>query len=480
MSDLAVWAPIQQLTSDLVAGKATAKEYVERSIEQIDKHKELNILTEDTREYALKKAEEIDLEIKNGERLSRPLLGVPCIIKDNYLTFAGSSSASSNLLRGYRAPYQSTVVQKLEDAGAIIVGKANLDAFAHGSSTENSDFGVTKNPHDPTKVPGGSSGGSAAAVAAGLAPFAMGSDTGGSIRQPAAFTGTVGYKPSYGVCSRFGVVAMASSTDVMGVLASNVDDASIVMEVVSGIDKRDGTTVDKPIFRNRESTSLDPKKLKIGVIKQHSSESVQQEITEASTLLQEGLTSKGCKVEEVSLPSLDLALACYYVLVPAELSSNLARYDGVRFGNRAQDPKDLDDLYLRSRTEGFNDENKRRLMIGAYVLSSGFYDAYYKKAQKVRTIIINEFKKAFESYDFLIGPTTPTTAFSIGDKQDDPATMYLNDLMTIGMSLAGVPAVSVPAGQDKEGLPIGLQLTAPLYHDTELLAFADIVSGVRA
>tara|TARA_Y100000114_G_scaffold121179_1_gene116301 strand:+ start:45 stop:1412 length:1368 start_codon:yes stop_codon:yes gene_type:complete len=411
---------------------------------------------------ALARAKAVD----NGELRGR-LAGIPFVAKDNFLTIEGTTTAASTFLENFTAPLQATAIEKLEAEGAICIGKANLDAFAHGGSTENSAFGPTKNAYDKTRVAGGSSGGSAVAVALDIVPFALGTDTGGSIRQPASFNGVVGVKPTYGTVSRYGVVAMASSTDTIGVLANSVDDAELVMDILSGKDTKDMTTL--PDFFT--PTSVDSPK-RLGVIKECMSDEVDVEVRNAVKSYIAGMEKKGHIVEEVSLSMLKYALAIYYIVVPAEISSNLGRYDGVRYGTRSKNARVLSEVYGLSRDEGFMPENKRRIMIGSYVLSSGFFDAYYLKAQKARTLLIQEFNTLFEKYDALIGPVAPTPAFKLGENTDDPVKMYLADVMTVPASLAGLPALSVPAGMTKEGLPVGVQLIGPRMADAFLLALA--------
>lgn len=440
---------------------------VEDVITKIEAASEYNAVISILRERALARADEVDAQIKEGK--SGRLAGIPFIAKDNFLTFTGKTTAASNMLKPFEAPYQSTAIERLEAEGAIVVAKANMDAFAHGGSTENSDFGVTKNPVDTDRVPGGSSGGSAAVVALGIVPFALGTDTGGSIRQPASFTGVVGIKPTYGTVSRFGVVAMASSTDTIGTLATTTEDAALVMDIMHGQDERDGTTLrdQKPLFPIAGAP-----KLKIGLIKEYLDEGVQSEVAAAIRAQAEGLKNLGHTVEEVSVPSLPLALAVYYIVVPAEISSNLQRYDGVKFGHSAKEAGNLQDLYSMSRDQGFGAEAKRRIMIGTYVLSSGYIDAYYRKAQTVRTKLINEFAAAFKDLDVLVGPVAPTTAFKIGENAEDPLQMYLADVMTVSASLAGLPAYSVPVGKDNGGLPIGMQIIGPQRSDALLFSVA--------
>ena len=372
------------------------------------------------------------------------------------------------MLENFDTPLQATVVDKLEAAGAICIGKSNLDAFAHGGSTENSYFGATRNAVDKTKVAGGSSGGSAVATALDIVPFALGTDTGGSIRQPASFNGVYGIKPTYGTASRYGVVAMASSTDTMGCFARSAEDIAVVMNVMAGQDPKDMTTL--PDFFAPATEA--PQQLKIGIINEAMGDGVDAEVRQAVSQYADTLRSHGHTIETVSMPMLQHALAIYYIVVPAEISSNLARYDGVRYGHRAEGVKTLAELYGRSRDEGFMPENKRRIMIGSYVLSSGYFDAYYLQAQKARTLLINEFNALFGQYDMLLLPTAPTPAFGLGENSDDPLKMYLADIMTVPASLAGLPALNVPAGVSQAGLPIGAQLIGPMQSDATLLAVA--------
>lgn len=463
------WSSIKTIASDVQSGKVSAIELVHRALKTVDEKKEYNAVIVTVEDRAIECAKEIDKRVATGEKVGR-LSGVPFIAKDNFLTFGANTTAASNILKGFEAPYQATVIEKLEAEGAICVAKANLDAFAHGASTENSDFMITKNPHDPKRVPGGSSGGAAAAVILDMVPFAVGSDTGGSIRQPASFCGAVGYKPTYGLVSRCGVVAMISSTDTIGPLTRTVEDAALVLDVMSGKDELDGTTIDKDGsgYTNIHETI---KGKKVAIIKEYMGEGVDRGVKQQITEAVESLKSAGAEISELSLPSLPLALACYYIIAPAEISSNLSRYDGQRYGFSHKDASNLDESYSWSRSEGFGNEAKRRIMIGTYVLSSGYYDAYYKKAQTLRTKIISEFRDAFDKVDFLAGPVAPTTAFEIGKNANDPLQMYLQDIMTVAVSLAGLPAISVPAG-NSQGLPVGLQLIAPQCKDRELLQLA--------
>jgi aspartyl-tRNA(Asn)/glutamyl-tRNA(Gln) amidotransferase subunit A len=466
---MSAWLPIATIAQKVQAGELKASELVEQALQAIASKAQFQAIIVSLDDAAHERAKDIDARIARGENVGR-LAGVPFIAKDNFLVFGAETTAASNILKGFTAPYQSTVINKLEAEGAICVAKANLDAFAHGSSTENSDFFTTKNPHDETRVPGGSSGGSAAAVVLELTPFALGSDTGGSIRLPASFCGAVGYKPTYGLVSRSGVVAMASSTDTIGPLARTVDDAALVLDVIAGKDALDSTTIDRDAVSYTDLLG-DVKGKKIGVIKEYMGEGLDQGVKACIEAAIEKLKAAGAEITEVSLPSLSAALAVYYIICPAEVSSNLARYDGQRFGFTSSDAESLDESYSKSRAVGFGKEAKRRIMIGTYVLSSGYYDAYYKKAQTVRTKIINEFEAIFAKVDFLLGPVAPMTAFKIGENVDDPLQMYLTDIMTVAVNMVGIPAVSIPAGVS-DGLPVGLQLMAAQKADRALLGLA--------
>lgn len=471
------WPAITDLAAQVQNGKVSATDLVTRSLKAIEEKQEFNAVLATISERATKRASEIDAKIAKGEKVGR-LAGIPFIAKDNFLTFGSETTAASNILKGFEAPYQSTAIERLEAEGAICVAKANLDAFAHGSSTENSDFMTTLNPHDKTRVPGGSSGGSAAAVILGMAPFALGTDTGGSIRLPAAFCGAVGYKPTYGLVSRSGVVAMASSTDVIGPLTRTVADASLVLDVIAGKDTLDSTTIERDEASYITSTAESIKGKKVGVIKEYMSDELDDDIKAQIQKRIDELQKAGAEIVEVSLPSLPLALACYYIICPAEVSSNLSRYDGQRYGYSDASAETLDDSYGKSRSTGFGKEAKRRIMIGTYVLSSGYYDAYYRKAQMLRTKLISEFNAAFKNVDFLVGPTASSTAFRVGENVEDPLQMYLTDIMTVAVNLVGVPAISIPADTVK-GLPVGFQIIAPQHNDRDLLAFAAQAEGLK-
>lgn len=461
---------IQDLQKKLSSGSSPL-DLVEEAIQKLEDSAEFNVSIVKLYDSARKKAQQL-AKLKPEERSGLRLYGIPYIAKDNYLIAGTPTSAGSNMLKDFVAPYTATAVQKLEDEGAICIAKANLDAFAHGSSTENSDFGPTKNPHNKNKVPGGSSGGSAAAVALGIVPFALGSDTGGSIRLPASYCGVYGLKPSYGRVSRYGVVAMISSTDCMGPLAASAQDLSLILDIISGSDPKDSTTIESRLDLNRSKLK------KVAIIKEFMAEGVDDEVKEQILTAAAKLKQAGIVIEEVSIPEVRHALAAYYIIAPAEISSNLARYDGIRYGHTKLSAQDLAEVYASSRQEGFNAENKRRILIGAYVLSSGYYDAYYKKAQQVRTLLVNAFNKAFAEYDALIGPVAPTAAFDLGKNVDDPLEMYLIDIMTVTPSLIGSPAASVPVGFGKDTkMPIGLQIIASHGSDGAALSLAKIIKA---
>jgi aspartyl-tRNA(Asn)/glutamyl-tRNA(Gln) amidotransferase subunit A len=458
---------ITDIVASIQAGQTSARSEVETALAKAREHESYHALLHLTEERALQRADEIDARLKAGEKVGE-LAGVPFVVKDNFLAFGAPTTAASKLLENFDAPVQATVVEKLEAAGAICIGKSNLDAFAHGGSTENSAYGVTHNAFDTTRVAGGSSGGSAVVTALDIVPFALGSDTGGSIRQPASFNGIFGYKPTYGMVSRYGVVAMASSTDCMGCFARTADDVARIMAIMAGQDDKDMTTLPNYFVPTAQSKI----NAKIGVIKETMGDGVDDDVRHATEQYIASLRAAGHTVDEVSMPTLPLALAMYYIIVPAEVSSNLARYDGIRYGRRASGAQTLAELYGRSRDEGFVTENKRRIMIGSYVLSSGFFDAYYQQAQKARTLLMGEFSGLFNEYDFLLSPTAPTVAFGIGENTSDPVKMYLSDVMTVPPSLAGLPAISVPAGENAAGLPIGVQLIGPMKSDAALIALS--------
>ena len=451
-----------------VADKTTsAVSLVKEALEKAKKYQDKNIFVSLNEENAIKRAKEIDEKIARGEKVGR-LAGVPYALKDNFLSKEGRTTASAHILEPFKAPIDSTTVKKLESEGAIMIGRANLDAFAHGSSTENSYFGPTKNAKDDERVAGGSSGGSAVSVALDIVQFATGTDTGGSIRQPASFNGIYGFKPTYGTISRYGVVAMASSTDCIGFFTKSTEDMNLLMEICSGQDENDLTTLPDYYV---ESEIKEVKK--IGIIKDFDNEKVAPEIKNALKNKVELLKSKGYEIVELEMPALKYALAVYYIVVPAEVASNLSRYDGIRYGFRSEEAKNLDEIFAKSRGEGFMSENKRRILIGNFVLSSGFYDAYYLKAQKARTKIIEEYNKAFSQVDFILTPVSPNPAFKLGEKVNDPVSIYLEDVMSVPINLAGVPSLTIPAGKTEKGLPLGLQLIGPRRSDKTLLSFAN-------
>ena len=452
-------------------------EIVEAVLKRIEETEEkLNAYITVTDEKVRKKVKIADEELaKLSEDEVPELFGIPLSIKDNINVENVRMTCASKILENFVSPYDATVTKRLRERGAIFVGKNNLDEFAMGSSTETSYFGPTKNPWDLERVPGGSSGGSAAAVSARSALASLGSDTGGSIRQPAAFCGVVGLKPTYGRVSRYGLTAFASSLDQIGPITKTVEDAAYLMNVISGQDSKDATSAKVPVPNFLEALNGEVKGLRAGLPKEYFVEGVDPEIKERILKVAELLEKNGVTVEEVSLPNTKYAVETYYIIAPAEASSNLGRYDGVRYTYRAKDYKDLIDMYCKTRAEGFGDEVKRRIMIGTYTLSAGYYDAYYLKAQKVRTLIYQGFQKAFEKVDFLITPVTPETAFKIGEKTDDPIKMYLSDIFTIAVNLAGLPAISVPCGFDSRNLPVGVQFIGRAFDEETILKVGDFV-----
>ena len=456
-----------------IADKDTkAVDLVRAALEKAKKYEEYHCFISMNESHALERAREIDEKIAKGEKVGR-LAGVPYALKDNYLSREGVTTAAARMLDNFPSPITATAVAKLEAEGAIMIGRTNLDAYAHGSSTENSYFGPTLNSHDMGRVAGGSSGGSAVAVALGIVPFSLGSDTGGSIRQPASYNGVVGIKPTYGTVSRYGVVAMASSTDVMGCFANTIEDADLIMSIIAGKDPKDSTTLDD--FWTRDLEDAKPKKKKIGIIKDFLGEGVDEEVKKTVLDYAKQAEKAGFEVEEIEMPIAKYGLAIYYIIQPAEVASNLSRYDGIRYGHRAAETTDLDSVYSKTRDEGFMPENKRRIMIGNFVLSSGFFDAYYLKAQKARTLLIEAYNKAFEEYDALLCAVAPAPAFKLGEKVNDPLQMYMEDVMSVPPSMAGLPAIAVPAGSSKTGLPIGVQLVGPRKSDQVLLNIAKTI-----
>ena len=422
-------------------------------------------------EEAMQKAEAVQKKYDAGEKLGE-LAGVPIAIKDNMCTKGIRTTCASKMLENFIPPYDATVIKKINDSDAIILGKVNMDEFAMGGSTENSAFFKTHNPVNLNKVPGGSSGGSAAAVAGGMAPISLGSDTGGSIREPAAFCGIVGLKPTYGLVSRYGLVAFASSLDQIGPMGKTVTDVTNVLNVIAGHDEMDSTSANIEKIDYTKALVNDVKGLKIGVPKEFLGEGVSEEVRKAINTAIEKYKKLGAELKECSLPATEYALPAYYIIACAEASSNLGRFDGIRYGYRTKNYESLADIYRNSRSEGFGEEVKRRIILGTYVLSSGYYDAYYKKAQKVRTIVKKDFDKAFEEFDVLLTPTTPTVAFDIGSKISNPLEMYMSDILTVSINIAGVPAISIPCGKDNEGMPIGMQLIGKHFDEEKILRAA--------
>ena len=469
----------RDLAAAVRSGERSARSVVDEHLETIRSGEpEIHAFNLVLADEALAAADEVDRRVAAGEDPG-PLAGVPVALKDNLCTRGVPTTCSSRILEGWLPPYDATVVERLAAAGAVVVGKTNLDEFAMGSSTENSAFGVTRNPLDPTRVPGGSSGGSAAAVAAGFAPLALGSDTGGSIRQPAALCGVVGVKPTYGAVSRYGLVAFASSLDQIGPFARTVSDAALLLEAIGGHDPRDSTSIPEPAASLTEVLDRGVEGLRIGVIEELSGDGLEGIADDVRSRLGEAasaLDAAGATVETTSVPSTVYGLSAYYVIAPAEASSNLARYDGVRYGLRVDAPN-AGDMNTATRTAGFGDEVKRRIMLGTYALSAGYYDAYYGKSQKVRTLIVQDFARAYEEFDLLLCPTAPTTAFPIGEKTADPMTMYLNDVCTIPSNLAGHPAMSVPFGVGDDGMPVGVQILAPAMGEPTMFQAAAVLEA---
>ena len=462
------------LRSDLDSGKTSAVKVTEEYLSNIEKGKHLNAFLFVFQDEALKRAVEIDQKIKN--KTAGKLAGMVIAVKDVLSVKNKTLTCGSKILEHFEALYTATAVQRLIDQDAIIIGKTNCDEFAMGSSNENSAYGSVKNPHDETRVPGGSSGGSAVAAAAGMCMVSLGSDTGGSIRQPASFCGVAGFKPTYSRISRYGLTAFASSFDTIGTFSKNIPDAALVLEVIAGRDKNDSTSAktETKNYYKEISEPVNAKEISIGLMEFESrglNEEIKSAIDAKITILKE----KGFKFKAVSLPHTKYSLMAYYILTTAEASSNLARYDGARYGLRSEDSGTMEEMYVNSRTLGFGTEVKRRVMLGTYVLSSGYYDAYYKKAQKVRRLIKEDFEKAFKDVDFIITPTTPTTAFKLGEKIDDPLAMYLNDIFTTPSNLSGNPSISIPAGKDNSGLPIGLQIIGRDFDESGVLRLADYI-----
>lgn len=463
--ELTVHELMDKLNKKEITSEDITKSYVSRINEKEDNIEAfVTVLSEE----AENKAKEIDQKIEKGE-ITNKLAGIPIGIKDNICTKGIKTTCASKMLEDFVSPYNATVMDKINAENLITIGKLNMDEFAMGGSTENSYFKKTKNPWNLSKVPGGSSGGSAAAVASQMVPWALGSDTGGSIRQPASFCGIVGLKPTYGLVSRYGLVAFASSLDQIGPITKDVRDSAILLNIIAGHDKKDSTSVDMPKKDYEKALTGNIKGLKIGVPKEFFGEGINEEVKESLKQAIETYKKLGAEVEEFSLDIAKYALATYYIIACAEASSNLGRFDGIRYTYRAKDFKDLKDLYKKTRSEGFGAEVKRRIILGTYVLSSGYYDAYYKKAQQVRTLVMNEFNKGFEKYDVILTPTSPTVAFGIGEKSNNPLEMYLADICTVSINIAGLPGISIPCGVDKEGMPIGMQLIGNRFQEETIL-----------
>jgi aspartyl-tRNA(Asn)/glutamyl-tRNA(Gln) amidotransferase subunit A len=462
---------IHELQEKIRSRQATATEIIQSVFRRIDAvEKDVHAYLLLTRDAALAEAQRADAAIRKGD--IRPLTGIPIALKDLLCTRGLTTTCASRILHNFVPPYDATVVEKLRDAGAVFTGKTNMDEFAMGSSTETSWFGITRNPWDLERIPGGSSGGSAAAVAADECIAAIGSDTGGSIRQPAALCGVVGMKPTYGRVSRYGLVAFASSLDQIGPFTKDVEDCAILMNVIAGYDPRESTSVPAEVPDYRQCLTHGIDGWRVGIPKEYFIEGIDPEVMAAIRKTIEVVEGLGGKCIEVSLPHTQYCLAVYYIIAPAEASSNLARYDGVKYGFRSPDNRDLLDMYRKSRSAGFGAEVKRRIMLGTYVLSSGYYDAYYKKASQVRALIKQDFDEAFRQCDVILTPTTPTPAFRIGEKTDDPLQMYLSDIFTISTNLAGIPGISVPCGFTQAGLPIGVQFLAGHFEEAKLIRIA--------
>ena len=463
--DLTVHELKEKLDKKELTISEVTKAYVDRIVE---KEADVKAFVTPLTDSALEQAKVIEEKVNNGE-ITSEFAGIPIGIKDNMCTKGIKTTCSSKMLDNIIAPYDATVIEKLNAEGMISLGKTNMDEFAMGTTTEHSVFKTTSNPWDLNKVPGGSSGGSAAAVAAGMVPWALGSDTGGSIRQPAAFCGVVGLKPTYGLVSRYGLIAYASSLDQIGPITKDVEDAAMLLNLIAGHDEKDTTSVDIGKKDYTKSLKNDVKGLKVGVPKEYFEEGINPEVKQAVLNAIEEYKNMGAEVEEFSLPIARYALATYYIIACAEASSNLGRFDGIRYGYRTPNFENLRDIYVNSRTEGFGDEVKRRIILGTYVLSSGYYDAYYKKGQQVRTLIKNEFNKAFEKYDVLITPTAPNVSFNIGSKTNNPLELYLEDLCTVPINVAGVPAISIPCGITENAMPIGMQIIGKHFNEETIL-----------
>jgi aspartyl-tRNA(Asn)/glutamyl-tRNA(Gln) amidotransferase subunit A len=482
---------IKEASEQLKNGDTTSAQVTEECLDNIKKNdSKINAFVTVLSDEAKRAAEESDQRISSGKAKSE-IDGLPIAVKDVICTKGVKTTAASKILENFVPPYDATVISKLKNAGAIIIGKTNCDEFAMGSSTENSAFKTTKNPWDLSRVPGGSSGGSAAAVAANMCIAALGSDTGGSIRQPASLCGVVGFKPTYGAVSRYGLMAMSSSLDQIGPFAKTVEDAEMLYNIISGHDEMDSTSIQNAKFKNQNDNS----KFKIGIVKEYMGEGMEKGVREVIEKAIEKLKKEGNEIIEISMPNAEYALPVYYNIMAVEVASNLSRYDGIKYGHSAAKAKNLLEVYLKSRAEGFGDESKRRIMLGTFASSAGYIDQYYAKAQKVRTLVKKDFDEAFKKVDLILTPVSPTTAFKFGEKTEDPLTMYLSDIYTISINLAGVPAISVPAGlvpsnraelipdmsanRSKSGLPVGLQIIGPALSENNIFNLGKIFEGVR-
>lgn len=454
----------------ITSGQMSCTALTEQFLDRIEELTDLNVFISVLRDRALKKAEDVDGKIIEG-RAGR-LAGMIMAVKDILNMKGTRTTCGSKILETFISPYDASVIERLENEDAVIIGKTNMDEFGMGSSNENSAFGPVKNPHNPERIPGGSSGGSAVAVAAGMAMTALGSDTGGSVRQPASHTGVVGLRPTYGRISRYGLIAFASSLDQVGCLSKTVANCCEVLQVIAGRDPMDSTSSDEPVPDYTSYLNRDIAGLRVGVPSEYFDEGLNKEVHTTVTDVLETMERAGAIIREVSLPHTNYGIATYYIVCTAEASSNLARYDGVRYGLRTEEFSDLQSMFTITRSQGFGDEVKRRIILGTYVLSSGYYDAYYKKAQKVRTLIRQDFEKVFENCDIIVGPSSPTTAFKLGEKVNDPMSMYLSDIYTVTAPLAGLPAISIPVGKDSHGLPIGFQITGKHFEEGEILGVA--------
>lgn len=465
---------IEKINKSYQQKEFSAQDLVRAYLNNIKKDKTNSFLS--INEQALAQAKKVD-QVLTKKRPNK-LLGIPVAVKDIIMVEGQRVTAASKILDNYIAPYSATAVERLEEKGMIVIGKTNCDEFAMGSSNENSAYGPVLNPHDKKRVPGGSSGGSAAAVAANLAPVSLGTDTGGSIRQPASFCGVVGIKPTYGRVSRYGLIALASSLDQVGPMTNNVKDAAYLLQAMAGRDDLDSTTVDRPVPDYPRFCGKTNKTLRLGLVRECLDYKIQTEISTAVDELVKRLKKEGWKISIVSLPNLDYALAAYYLIMPAEASSNLAKFDGLLYGLRAEKKLSLEQWYKTVRSRGFGAETKRRISLGTYVLSAGYYDAYYKQAQKVRTLVRDEYNRAFSKVDVLLTPATPSTAFALGEKTKDPLSMYLSDIFTVGANIAGIPGLVLPIGQDKNNLPIGLQLLAGHWQEQKLFGVASYIEDL--